>query len=1237
MGISLYARFSTGLNSSGGRYSEHIVARVQTLNNDVLPYSVGALRLGYASKYKVAVLIISAALLVTSLATISSAQSVEFSAPIVFNYHTDIEVQHIYALTSDRVVLIGTINGSSVVELLEFSDPLKGPTIIQRFSLVGKVTAASVDGYPPTRIAVGTDKGEITVFTVSQGRLFKYLNYLEGADFHVVKLWLMRAGTSVKVAALVSESGSPAEPCVDCFVYIFSDDSTSVLKIGAAPGNTTSTYPGIYPQDIGSLVISTSTGTYHAPVMILGWVPRLDMYTIVLNISYVQKNTVKPASGALVHVVAYKGEGSNLTVYRYGTNAGDNGIASITVPLGFIANITIYDISGLAHRIHFDPSAYGSNIKKYELSITLPAPPQTGDALEIYGTPEFMKQNIEVLDISNAPITYSSLRVLPMRLPPTSKGIWLLSTQSHPDKYVLVYVDTDSKNLTIAIMSHTYEIKKKFVDYVGAVSEVKAAYLTPSGDKLLVGLEDGRIKEYSISLDNETIRLENEYIMSGNLKKLALKVGAPSSFIAVSDGGVQVVRLGTFDLPILRGGITPDFYPEGYSDGDVYPDLSLLVLGGGQTVYVVRGLDKASTTVYDLSQVMAPSVRIEVSVPKGESPSNITVTLSYPWGSITKLTNDKGVVEFTNLIPGYTYTVAVTPWQQYIKSTVFSFELAGYPSTISYKVTLQYKIYSVKLSVSDSLTNGMTLTPYNILVDGQLAAENISSQMYLLNLIFGNHNITVVPSTAYGERIYYPTSTIQFINKNTSVSLIMQRKKYSLTLSILDELTGSVVTTPVDVITNVSSGVFTIINGTAKLELPAGPLALKIVTRDDAARIYQSSPDIEVDLLRDTALPITLNRTRYTVVLRIVDSITGRDAIGSFKLKIGDMDYGLVQSGTELAVPYGDFLLTIEPSKENSAVYRGITDAISVRKDMNYTIIVARNQYKVTLAIADSLVGPLAVPVNVFDNGTLIGIIDAGETQAQFQLVYGVHKIKIMPKPGYEYVYVPTELTVNVTKHLTVSATIQRQVYMINITIVDQLTKGKPIGAFMIYMNDTVVAKNVITNATIKLPYANYILKVEPLKNFEKIYEPSGEISIVLKNNMNVTVNVKRKSYVLTLKIINDMGAPLQNAEVLIYSSSRGMLVASMLSDSNGIVTLTLPYDIYNIHVTFGGYSDQDISVELDSTKDVSITMYPLPLTLVFRYLPIIVVMIVAGIAVYVALKIRARIAMRMSSAEELF
>lgn len=1192
--------------------------------------------MGYSTRFWIIISVVVVAILVSASAITSLAQPAGFNAPIVFSYSVNADVEHVYALTSNRVVVIGTINGSSIVEVLEFGDPLREPDVVQRFSLVGKVTAAAVDGYPPSRIAVGTDRGEVTVFSVSQGRLYRYLNYLEGADFHVVKLLLMRAGASVKVAALVSESGTPGEPCIDCFVYVFSDDSTSVLRIGPTPGNTTTAYPGLYPQDVGSLVVSRNTGIYFAPVMTLGWVPRLDMYTVVLNITYVRGNEVKPAAGALVHVVAYRGEGENMTIYRYGTNADYNGIASVSVPQGFVANITVYDVTGTAHRIHFDPSLYGSNLKKYELSLTLPALPQTGNALEIYGTPEFMKQNIEILDVGNAPNTYSSLRVLPVRISPKSKGLWLLSAQDYPGKYILVYTDTDSKNLTIAFLDSTYEIEKKYVDYVGAISEIRIAYLTPSGNKLIIGLEDGRVKEYSVSFNNESIRLENEYITSGDLRKLALKVSTPSFFMAVSEGGVQVVELGTFDFPILRGGITPDFSPEGYADGDVYPDLSLLVLGGGQKIYVVRGLERATATVYDLGQALAPSMRVEVTVPEGEDPSNITVTLSYPWGSITKLTNGEGVAEFTNLVPGYTYTVSVIPPQPYLKSSGFSMEITNY-GTITQKVQLQYKIYSVRLSITDSLTEGAPISPYDILVDGEIIASNVSATTYSLNLIFGNHNITVVPSTAYGERIYYPASTELFINEDTSIRFVLNRKSYSLTIMFFDEITGSRITAPISVITNVSTGIITVVNGTETLELPAGPLVLRAVPAGGTAEKYQPSPDIGIDLVDDTVMPVTLNRTRYTVTLRIVDGVTGKDALGTFKLKIGDLDFGLVSSGARVVVPYGDFMLVVEPSEGNYAMYRGVTEAISVRGDINYSVTVARNQYKVILAVADSLAGPLVAPVNIFDNGTIIGIINKGETQTQFMLVYGVHNIRVVPKPGYEYVYVPAELTINVTGPLTASATIQRQTYIINLTIIDDLTKGKPIGGFTVYVNDSVVAKDVTTNATIELPYGNYVLRVEPAKNFEKVYEPSDEINVMLKNNVNITVDVKRKSYVLTLKIVNDMGTPLQNAETLIYSSTRGMLVASMLSDNSGVVALTLPYDTYSIHVSFGGYSDQEVTIELDSTKDASITMYPLPLTLVFRYLPIIVVVIVAGIAVYVVLKIRARIAMRMSSAEELF
>ena len=1183
------------------------------------------------------VLVVTLFLVMIALASAQyavKAEEPQYVQPIVFKYSLNISVQYVYALTPSRAVLIGaSASSNSIVEVVEFDDPLAGPKVIQSFPLVGKVTASAVDGYPPTRIAVGTDKGEITVFSVSQGRLYKSLHYLEGADFQVVKLVLMRSGTAVKVAALVSENGEQSGTCSDCLIYVFSDDSQSVLKIGAEPGNTTTAYEGIVPQDIGAVTLTTDTGVRNIPVLVLGWLPKLDMYTIVLNITYLENDETKPASQALVHVIAYRGERANLTVYTYGVNANSYGIASIPVPADFKVNITIYDIWGNQYKIYFDPALYGVNLKEFDMKITLNAPPQTGNAQDIYGAPEFMKENIEFISIDNAPSNYLTLQTLDKRIPTTFKGLTVVTIDQ--TEYVLLYVDTEKKHLVIEFLDQNFREIKTFTEYVGTVSEITSAYLTPSGDKLLVGLGDGRIIEYSIDLNNHDIHRLSEYVMSGNLRKLALKVSTPNFFIAVSEGGVQVVRLGFPNIPILRGGITPDFSPKGYTDGDAYPDLSLLVLGGDQSLYVVRGLEKAGNTPLDIEDYIAPSLSVLIGVPKGENPENATVTLSYPWGSVSTKTNEAGIATFSNLVPGYSYTIYVTPAQDYLKSASATVRIENY-QRYNATINIEYRLFTVTLNVADELTGEAPIGSYDVLVDGKVVLESASGSSQTISVVFGEHNITVAPSTDTGKRIYYQTHIITKIDRATTIDLTMKRRRYELTLILYDEITRNKLDQPMMFYSN-ATPTYTIYNGTFSEYVPAGPITIVLKPTTEDAVMYQPSAPIQLMIVDDTELDIVINRTRYTLNITIVDAVTNRTASGTFRLTIGRLDYGYILTNTVVEAPYGEYVLELVPSPTTAVKYQDVSMPITIEGNVNLTILVNRRAYTLTLGLRDPISETPIVPLQVFDNGTAVASVEPGEKQVKLQLVYGVHVIEVRPKLGYEYAYTVVTAVANVTNNDMMAVTLRRMTYNLSIVLTDRYTGKLAEGTFTIYANNTIVAKEVSANASVQLPYGRYEIRVVPGGRTADEYKEPDPITVVLKNNTSISFDLVRNLYMLTVNVYDDIGRPMSGVTVEIMSETKAATVATLLTEVDGSVSAKLPYDTYTIVVNVPGFKTATEIVELSGERDIVITLQPETLTLVFRYLPIVVVIVLAAVGVTIALKIRARIASRVATAEEIF
>ena len=98
----------------------------------------------------------------------------------VLTVNTTISPKAVFIVGDNRLLLVGSANGSSCVELLDVSDPYVGGKPIQVYPLVGTITAVATNGYPVERVAVGTDKGDLAVFKPSGGKLYLTLH----AVFH---------------------------------------------------------------------------------------------------------------------------------------------------------------------------------------------------------------------------------------------------------------------------------------------------------------------------------------------------------------------------------------------------------------------------------------------------------------------------------------------------------------------------------------------------------------------------------------------------------------------------------------------------------------------------------------------------------------------------------------------------------------------------------------------------------------------------------------------------------------------------------------------------------------------------------------------------------------------------------------------------------------------------------------------------------------------------------------------
>jgi hypothetical protein len=563
--------------------------------------------------------------------------STPYAYTIPVKFVGNLSVTKVLMINESVVMVVASGPSRDYVALLDVSNPYSDAVVLQLYPLVGRVTSFSTDGWPTTRVSVGTDKGEVLLFSVSGGRIYKMLDAVLGADFYVKKTAILRNSSGAhKVVALVSEGPLTAGACTSCYIYVFSEGSSGVLKIGNKVGNATTSYEGILPQDIAPLTVFDGSSYYYdASMFTITWVEKGDLITLVFNMTYWVDDTLMPASGALVEVIAYDTE-QGLS-YRYGLNANDKGVVEVPVPRGLIAQVTVWDIYGGNYNYTYDTSVLPSYIDKiYVTTFTLNAPPITTPASAYYKTPEFLLANIEVLNVSEAPDNFTSSGFINFKIPPTSSGLSFLKGIGDTD-YLITYHDPEDEYLKLVRVNILLRKTSITTEYAGAGTELSSALTLYDGGLVALVLSDGRVKVYSLvegGGGSKSYRLLNTYVAGGVVSKVKIFPGGETQaiFLETSEG-LQLLRLTPYLTPLLRRDLVLNFAEEPHVDSDMLSDFSAGVACGGDKLTILKNLNLIiGGEPVSVESFRAGKAVIKVVPPGNESVTEASVTFKYPGG-----------------------------------------------------------------------------------------------------------------------------------------------------------------------------------------------------------------------------------------------------------------------------------------------------------------------------------------------------------------------------------------------------------------------------------------------------------------------------------------------------------------------------------------------------------------------------------------------------------------------------
>ncbi|MEM4697505.1 MAG: hypothetical protein QW501_04255 [Zestosphaera sp.] len=971
-------------------------------------------------------LLISLMLFTTSLAVLfaqvlppaqaeTRIQDIELGTPYAYSVPVrivgNLSVTKVLIINKSVVMVVASGPLRDYIALLDVSNPYTEAETLQLYPLVGRVTSFSTDGWPITRVSIGTDKGEVLLFSVSGGRIYKMLEAILGADFYVKKTAILRTQSGeYRVAALVSEGLPTTGVCTSCYVYVFSEGSNGVLKIGNRVGNATTSYEGILPQDIAPLTIFNEASYYYdASSLVIAWIERGDFVTLVFNVTYWSDDVLLPASNALVEVIAYNPE-LGLT-YRYGFNANEKGVVEIPVPRGLIAQVTVWDIYGRNYNYTYDTSflpPYADRV--YITTFTLNAPPITTPASAYYRTPEFLLSNLEVLDVSEAPENFTSLGFIDFKIMPTASGLSFLKGVNDTE-YLVTYHDPEDNYLKLIRVNASLKKTSLTMEYAGTGTKLSSALTLYDGSLAVLVLGDGRIKVYSLveNVAGRAYRLLNTYTAGGKVNKVKIFPGSENQaiFLETSEG-LQVLRLTPYLTPLLRRDLVLNFAEEPYVDSDMLSDFSAGVTCGGDKLTILRNLDLfVGGEPISLESFKAGKAVVKVVPPGNESVTEALVTFKYPGGSLTKTPSKEGVVVFDNILPNITYEILVTHSKPYVNPAEAFVEVNTFRD-VYLEVPLTYKEFTLYLSVTDSVS-GDLVAPYSVIVDNKTVIPSSTSRYAEVRVLYGAHVLRVGPAPGF-ESVYEPFETALLISENQSVEVTLFRKIYLLEVRVEDSLTGKLIA-PVEV--EVEGNVQTVDPASARayFVLPYGDYTVYVRPLEGYEAVYRPTT-MNLTLASPTTRVVRISRNTYTLSLSIRDA-TINILRGTFDVFANDTRVASdVAQNVSVVLPYGSYTLQVRPTSRYEVAYNpSQTVLIKLTNNTSLNIPVTRRYYNLRVRVQEGETPIKNAEVRFYslETGNLITTLNTYEEGlVETKLFYGDIRIEVIASGYFDEIKVIT-------------------------------------------------------------------------------------------------------------------------------------------------------------------------------------------------------------------------------------
>ena len=366
-----------------------------------------------------------------------------------------------------------------------------------------------------------------------------------------------------------------------------------------------------------------------------------------------------------------------------------------------------------------------------------------------------------------------------------------------------------------------------------------------------------------------------------------------------------------------------------------------------------------------------------------------------------------------------------------------------------------------------------------------------------------------------------------------------------------------------------------------------------------------------ISVANTTTMTVYITPKNYTLTLIATDSRTG-EPIPIYRAEVRgpmgiSLELVLTPQNSSITMPYGTYMVILSEDH-----YRPSQIDLVLKSDTTVKEPLEPLMYSVSVTVTSTLDEILAQAlVEAYWRGQLYSSAYTNEQgTAILVLPYGTYTINVTAKH-----HEPIVMEIMVDQALNLALKAEPTLYNFTATIVDSEFRTKlPSGTVTLSRNGKPYGKYNFTNGVfiVMLPYGEYSAKVLAPDHVE------GQFIFTLANKTSIEWKLAPIEYTVTIRVLDDRGKPLEGATLLIS----GPRTFTAYTGPDGTFSATLRSGSYTVRIRYSGYQDYVLSINVPGPLEHTVRMRPFISTLVKRYLPLIVALIVipgavASIAYY--------------------